>query len=89
MVVVHYYRQPGLSSGALLRKLRDLKALSPLVEALSSELCYNVEVQEPLAAGDEDKLRWILSSPLHPDLQREPHLYGKRFGSLLIEIGPR
>lgn len=90
MVVAHYYCWPGVASGALSRKVRELKALSPLVESLSSELCYNVELQEPLSSADEQKLRWLLSSPLQPEgLQLEPHLVGKRYGSLLIEIGPR
>lgn len=90
MVVLHYYRQPGVAGGALSRKLRELKALSPLVESLTSELCYNVEVQQPLSGAEEEKLCWILSSPLHPGgLQKEPHLQGKHCGSLLIEIGPR
>ncbi|KAG8262896.1 hypothetical protein J6590_043884 [Homalodisca vitripennis] len=90
MVVNHYYRQPGVTSGALSRKLRELKSLSPLVESLSSELCYNVELRKPLSTADEAKLRWILSNPLDPDgLKTEPQLHGQRFGSLLIEIGPR
>lgn len=90
MVVLHYYRQPGVAEGALSRKLRELKALSPLVESVTSELCYNVEVQQPFSGAEEEKMRWILSSPLHPGgLQTEPHLHGKHCGSLLIEIGPR
>lgn len=90
MVVLHYYRQPGVAGGALSRKLRELKALSPLVESVTSELCYNVEVQQPFSGPEEEKIRWILSSPLHSGgLQTEPHLHGKHCGSLLIEIGPR
>ncbi|XP_054263875.1 phosphoribosylformylglycinamidine synthase [Macrosteles quadrilineatus] len=90
MVVLHFYREPGLSDGSLSRKLRDLKALSSLVESLRTELCYNVEVTEPLNETQEGQLRWVLSAPLKPSgLQSEPHLHGQRLSSLLVEIGPR
>lgn len=89
MVVLHYYREPGLPASSLSRKLRNLKALSPLVESLSSELCYTVEVTQPLSEAKEVQLRWVLAAPLRPSLQTTPHLRGQRLSSMLVEIGPR
>lgn len=90
MAVVHYYKQPGLSPGAKIRKLKELKSISSLVADLNTEICFNIKIDGSLSSPETEKLCWILSSPLHPgNLKTEPSLQGVKYGSVLIEIGPR
>jgi phosphoribosylformylglycinamidine synthase len=90
MVIVRFYRKPGLSSAATATKLRQLRQHTPLVHDLETELCFNVETTSILSDSELKKICWILGSPLEPqNLTTEPHLHGVYHGSLLIEIGPR
>ncbi|GLH08832.1 CLUMA_CG000196, isoform A [Gryllus bimaculatus] len=90
MGIIRFYRVPGLSGGATSIKLKQLQREIPIVAALKSELCFNVEINRPLSSAEEGKLKWILSSPFEPqNLSSEPTLAGDELGDLLIEIGPR
>ncbi|PSN31568.1 Phosphoribosylformylglycinamidine synthase [Blattella germanica] len=90
MVIIRFYRKPGLSSSGTAVKLRQLRQHTPLVRNLETELCFNIETTSLLSASELEKIRWILGSPLEPqNLTTEPHLTGVFHGSLLIEIGPR
>ncbi|KAJ9594364.1 hypothetical protein L9F63_014206 [Diploptera punctata] len=90
MVILRFYRTPGLGLSATSVKLRQLRQHSPLVRELETELCFNIEATSQLSPPEIEKLRWILGSPLEPqNLTTEPNLEGAFHGSLLIEIGPR
>ncbi|XP_039297799.1 phosphoribosylformylglycinamidine synthase-like [Nilaparvata lugens] len=91
MAVIHFYRSPGLSHGATLAKLKELKKASSLITGLSTELCFNVELSDPnLSCDDLAKLRWILGSPLDDSALRTESLpRSDLLQSTVIEIGPR
>ncbi|RZF42064.1 hypothetical protein LSTR_LSTR006657 [Laodelphax striatellus] len=91
MAVIHFYRSPGLSHGAALAKLKELKKVSSLITGLSTELCFNVELSNPnLSCEDLAKLKWILGSPLDKGaLRNKPLPRSDLLQSTVIEIGPR
>nr|CAD7462723.1 unnamed protein product [Timema tahoe] len=90
MVIVRFYRKPGLSTGASTRKLRQLQLVSSLVRSLDTELCFNVEISSELTRNDREKLAWILGTPFDPhSLRTTSHLTEVERSSLLVEIGPR
>lgn len=43
--VHHLYQRPALSSAVLEKKLKELKAVCPLVSSIESEFCINIEAR--------------------------------------------
>lgn len=90
MGIIRFYRAPGLSQGSNNVKLKQLQREVPIVAALKTEMCFNVEIRSPLTSAELKKLKWILSSPFEPEnLTSEPLLKEDSTSNILIEIGPR
>jgi phosphoribosylformylglycinamidine synthase len=89
MSLLHLYRAPGLSDaarGALLQVARV--RVSPDIQAIDTEYCFNIAAADQLTAGEFRTLSWLLSETFEP----------QRFGGLsfldprdgvLLEVGPR
>lgn len=88
MSLVHFYRHPGVteeSRQALLRKLR--RQVSPDLGDVEVEICFNVDLSEPLAEREEHLLEWLFRETFRPDrLARRSFLPQEGF---LCEVGPR
>ena len=90
MVVLRYFRQPGLSEGQKAAKLKQLHNVDPSINSLTTELCYNIELASPLNEELTNKLLWILSSPFRPgQIKKSTQLNIDALTSHLVEIGPR
>ena len=88
MQVIHYFRSPGFSPEhirALLDRVR--REISPAIEAIETEYCFNVEVDSALEEAEDRLLRWLLAETFEPE-RFGPHSY---LNSELpvIEVGPR
>ncbi|MBI4824540.1 MAG: phosphoribosylformylglycinamidine synthase [Nitrospirae bacterium] len=86
MHLLHFYRTPGFSEAkknALLYALRQ--KVSPDIQDIEAEYCFNIELTEPLTKDELDTLMWLLSETFEPE----------GFGELpflkdgVIEVGPR
>ncbi|UCC84421.1 MAG: phosphoribosylformylglycinamidine synthase [Gemmatimonadota bacterium] len=89
MRLLHLYRAPGLSAAvqaALLQMARQ--RVSPDIQAIETEYCFNIAAADELTAGEFQTLSWLLSETFEPE----------RFGGLsfldpgdgvLLEVGPR
>ncbi|CAH1394012.1 unnamed protein product [Nezara viridula] len=89
MGVLHFYRIPGLSEGQKAAKLKELQETTTEIVDLSSEICFNISVCQPLDSDEKKKLLWLLSCPLIPENTREDSFLNNCPGKSLIEIGPR
>lgn len=88
MHLIHYFRSPGFSPErvrALLDRVR--REISPQIEAIETEYCFNVELTSALDEAEERLLRWLLAETF------EPERFGTRSclnsGAPVIEVGPR
>lgn len=88
MTVIQYYKTPGLSHGATAVKVDALKDIISNITNLKTELCFNIEVKQPLDKAEEGRLLWILGSPYHPQNIRNSPFLDEKNGDI-IEIGPR
>lgn len=90
MVVIRYFRKPGLSEGQEAAKLKKLQNVDPSINTLTTELCYNIELASPINEELKNKLLWILSSPFRPEqIKKTTQLNIDALASSLVEIGPR
>ncbi len=88
MSLLHLYRAPGLSAAArdaLLQLARQ--RVSPEIEGLETEHCFNVEAASSLTADEAAELTWLLRETF------EPEKFGKETflqpASVILEVGPR
>ncbi|GAB4251646.1 MAG: phosphoribosylformylglycinamidine synthase [Acidobacteriota bacterium] len=88
MSLVHFYRHPGVteeSRQALLRNLR--RQVSPGLEDVEVEICFNVDLSAPLDEDEQALLEWLFRETFLPDrLARRSFLRPEGF---LCEVGPR
>ena len=87
MSLLHLYRVPGLSTARtheLLRRARE--RVSPRIEAIDSEYCFNIATSASLTAAEQEVLAWLLRETFEPDgLGPESFLRG----GWICEVGPR
>ncbi|KAG7197412.1 hypothetical protein KM043_013274 [Ampulex compressa] len=90
MPILKFYKTPGLKSGQLKNKLRDVTGLTNAVTGIETELCYYVETKEVLTNQDISILKWMLASPFDShDLMNKSTYKENVVEGLIIEIGPR
>ncbi|KAK3280418.1 hypothetical protein CYMTET_11738 [Cymbomonas tetramitiformis] len=88
--VLQYYRTPGFSSSYEDTLLEKVKAkVSPNVECISSEQCYNVQLTGSLASEEQDTLSWLLRETFEPEKLKERSSLKTTASSVVVEVGPR
>ncbi len=90
MGLIHFFRTPAAPAaavGTLLRRARE--RVSANIRAIESELCFNVEADGDLAAGETDVLTWLLSETFEPDQFGARSFLAGGDGRTLVEVGPR
>ncbi|KOX70064.1 Phosphoribosylformylglycinamidine synthase [Melipona quadrifasciata] len=90
MNIIRFYKVPGLKSGQLKSKFNSLIQITNLISGLETELCYYIEVKEPLSTEELKVLKWILTPPLQPQSLKNFSAFNEKSSNcLVIEIGPR
>lgn len=94
--IVHYYRKTEPSHSLLPSVREELKDLglaeeSAKITAVETESCFNVLSQTKLAAGEQEKLEWLLAETFDRDaLSLETSsLVANDDKSWVVEFGPR
>jgi phosphoribosylformylglycinamidine synthase len=68
MSLLHFYRTPALSpakKNELLSVTRQ--KISPEIEDIETEYCFNIETTSPLTSEELNILRWLLSETFEPE----------------------
>ncbi|KAF0872648.1 PUR4 synthase, partial [Crocuta crocuta] len=90
--VLHFYVRPsGHETAASGHTQRKLRGKLPELQAIKTELCYNVNwTAESLPSAEErKKLMWLFGCPMSPgDVAQESWLRSDS-SDLLLEVGPR
>jgi phosphoribosylformylglycinamidine synthase len=90
MGLLHFFRTPGLSHAArkaLLQKARE--SISPDVEDLDTEYCFNVESDGEPTPDELRVLAWLLSETFEPEqFGRTSFLDGDGRSGVTLEVGP-
>ncbi len=101
MGLMHFYRTPALSTTARNELLSAAKLeISPDIEGIETEFCFNVETKESLSVDEMDILRWLLSETFEPEsFSHESYLTkqtdhtsvdAERMNhGIVLEVGPR
>jgi phosphoribosylformylglycinamidine synthase len=95
MKIAHYYRKTEPSHSLLPSVREELKVLgleaeSAKITEVETESCFNVLVVKDLAAGEQEKLEWLLAETFDRDaLQLEISSLKADGSSFLFEFGPR
>ena len=93
--IVHYYRKTEPSHSLLPSVREELKDLgldeeSAKIEGVETESCFNVLAEKDLAAGDQEKLEWLLAETFDRDaLALETSSLEADDKSWVVEFGPR
>jgi phosphoribosylformylglycinamidine synthase len=89
MSVLHLYRVPDVSAtrrATLLRLARQ--HLGNRIEAVDTELCFNILATTPLAGHDHEALRWLLAETFEPEGFGSASFLDADAG-VVLEVGPR
>lgn len=90
MRILRFYKTPGLRAGQLKSKLQKVLEIETSVTDLETELCYYVEIAEPLEEEEIRVLKWILSPPFERECLRDDSVFNDiQNHAVVIEIGPR
>lgn len=90
MSILKFYKAPGLKTGQLKSKLHKVSQIEASVTNLETELCYYVEILEPLQENEVQVLKWILSPVFEGECLRCDSMFSDIQGhAIVIEIGPR
>ena len=87
MVILKFYKNPGLKPSQLRSKLENLTKISKSISNVEAELCYYVESKSALSKDEVNTLKWVLSSPFEPNKLVDSSAF--KDDKLVIEIGPR
>ena len=93
MVLFHRYRIPALSPYQVANLLAGARLeVSQQIQAIETELCFNIAATGPLTDEEQSLLRWLLAETFEPDqffheslLIHRPH----PGPHALYEVGPR
>lgn len=89
MCILKFYKTPGLKTGQLKSKLHKVLEIENSVTDLETELCYYVEITEPLREEEIGILKWILSPPFERECLQYESVFNNIQDAIVIEIGPR
>ena len=68
---------------------RAHERVSADIQAIESELCFNVDAAGDLTAEETDVLGWLLSETFEPDQFGARSFLAGGNGRTLVEVGPR
>jgi phosphoribosylformylglycinamidine synthase len=89
MSLIHLYRAPGLSEAAARALLQTARQrVSPDIQAIDTEYCFNVDAEGGLTSEESRILVWLLAETFQPDGFGEASILDPAAGALL-EVGPR
>lgn len=90
MVLLRFYKAPGLKTGQLKNKLYKVSQIEASVTDLDTEVCYYVETLKPLQEDEVRILKWILSPIFEGECLRCDSMFNDiQDQATVIEIGPR
>lgn len=89
MVILKFYKAPGLKTGQLKNKLYKVSQIEASVTDLETELCYYVETLELFQEDEVRILKWILSPLFEGELRCDSVFNDIQEHVTVIEIGPR
>ncbi|GBF90353.1 hypothetical protein Rsub_02459 [Raphidocelis subcapitata] len=89
--VVQLYRYPGLAESAAATLLRKARAKAcDAVASVDGEVCFNVQLTEPLSAKEAETLAWLLRETFEPELLRPSSVLApSNANQSVVEVGPR
>ncbi|XP_014208739.1 phosphoribosylformylglycinamidine synthase [Copidosoma floridanum] len=87
MVILKFYKNPGLKTSQLRSKLESIVKITDKVKDIQVELCYYIESKDALSQEEIDVLKWILTSPFYPNQLADSSEFDS--DKLVVEIGPR
>src|SRR3989338_11131669 len=82
--LLHFYRTPALlenKRNQLLKTVRE--KLSPDIDTIETEFCFNIDVSEPLTDKELNILRWLLSETFEPENFSDKSFLGHTFESVI------
>lgn len=85
--LLRMYRTPALSSykkNVLLKAVRE--KISPVIQDIETEFCFNIDISEPLTDEELNILRWLLSETFEPKNFSDNSFLNSE---LVFEVGPR
>jgi phosphoribosylformylglycinamidine synthase len=89
MSLLHLYRTPGLSAAARYALLQMARQrVSPDIQSIDTEYCFNIDAADELTAGEYGVLRWLLSETFEPERFDGDSFLASSAG-VLLEVGPR
>jgi phosphoribosylformylglycinamidine synthase len=94
MALFHLYRTPALSAyqAAGLIVITQQK-VSPAVNAIETEFCFNIAADSPLTVEEMRLLRWLLVETFEPDNFSDKTFFTPHTAifnpQLILEVGPR
>ena len=90
MGLIHFYRVPGVSSAARDALVEQAcERVSAAIDAIETELCFNVEASGELTPEEVGVLTWLLSETFEPDRFRAASFLEPNDSDALLEVGPR
>ncbi len=104
MDLLHFFRCPALSQIKKKDLLRTIKeSISPEIQDIQTEYCFNIETTAPLEKSELETLRWLLAETFEPENFSDQSFFNRQFilrsatenGSsivsrpCLLEVGPR
>jgi phosphoribosylformylglycinamidine synthase len=89
MALLHLYRSPGLSQTHRSHLLEIARQrVSPVISAIDTEYCFNVDATGDLGPEEHRVLAWLLGETFEPD-QFGLSSFLDGGGGTVLEVGPR
>lgn len=94
MVILRFYKSPGLLAGQFNEKLNAIREKSDSVVGLETEIVYYMECHAALTEKEIDVVKSVLTSRFEPENLKnfsglEKTEGNNRESSIIVEIGPR
>ena len=92
MTIMHLYRTPALSAYQTTGLLTSAQQkVSPAIQEIETEFCFNAAADSPLSADEMRLLRWLLAETFEPQQFSDTSFLTLNPGprTLILETGPR
>jgi phosphoribosylformylglycinamidine synthase len=89
MSLLHFYRKPALSLSKKDNLLSTVRQrISPEIQDIETEYCFNIETSEPLTSQELDTLHWLLSETFEPENFSDTSFLDHHYGIASAEPAP-